>query len=142
MFFCNTGNGFKTIHTASLSFFGSQSRLQKPQLLLRCAYYCTTAFHFRPFRPTRNKRTGEKGLLKIKTQFKKGRQTTNLYILLDEPQLKLCTTLHTPKNGKKTFHINCHIKALNSQIKGVTLKVYTYLESISVAKRHCIVSVK
>ena len=84
----------------------------------------------------------KKGLIKIKTQFKKGRQTTNLYILLDEPQLKLCTPLHTPKNGKKTFHINCHIKALNSQIKGVTLKVYTYLESISVAKRHCIVSVK
>ena len=57
--------------TLQVYHFGSQSRLQKPQLLLRCAYYCTTAFHFRPFRPTRNKRTGEKGLLKIKTQFKK-----------------------------------------------------------------------
>ncbi len=56
----------KTIHTASLSFFGSQSRLQKPQLLLRCAYYCTTAFHFRPFRPTRNKRTGEKRIAQNK----------------------------------------------------------------------------
>ena len=85
----------------------------------------------------------KKGLLKIKTQFKKGRQTTNLYILLDEPQLKLCTPLHTPKNGKKTFHINCHIKSLKQPNKGCYAEsIYTYLESISVAKRHCIVSVK
>ena len=84
----------------------------------------------------------KKGLLKIQTQFKKGRQTTNLYTLLDEPQLNFCTPLQTPKYGKKAFYINCHIKALNSQIKGVALQVYTFLESMSADKRRCSVSVQ
>ena len=88
------------------------------------------------------KELAQKGLLKIQTQFKKGRQTTNLYTLLDEPQLSLYTPSQASKNGKKAFNINCHIKALNSQIKGVALKVYTYLESMSAVKRRCTASVK
>ena len=84
-----------------------------------------------------------KGLLKIETQFgRKGRQTSNLYTLLDNPQMHIETPVKPQKQGEKLFTINCHVKALNSQIKGTALKVYTYLESMAVSKRTCSLSVK
>ncbi len=88
------------------------------------------------------KELAQKGLLKIESQFAKGRQTTNRYTLLDQPQQSLYTPLKPFKKEQKAFTVNCHINALNSRIKGVALKVYTYLESMSAFKRRCTLSVK
>lgn len=88
-----------------------------------------------------------KGLLKIEEQFQtlpnqKRRQTTNLYTLLDEPQTHIEAPVKQQKKNKGLFSINCHMKAVQGKIKGVALKVYTYLESMTPRKRACSLSVE
>ena len=81
----------------------------------------------------------QKGLLMKETRFTaRGKQNTNLYTLIDEPQ----TALERPVTPQKLHNINCHANAAESRVKGNALKVYTYMESHTMRKRSCTLSVQ
>jgi len=103
-----------------------------------------------------------KGLLEVRKRFlKDGKQTSNLYILLDNPQTKLRPTepeakIDTPKTtvnakAKKTSYtepqdkihlFKCRSSAFAANLSSTELKVYTYLSLRSGKGSSCFPSKK
>ena len=78
-----------------------------------------------------DKVSGAKGLLKIESRFgSNGRQTSNLYILLDFSQ------------NKEHTKISCDSSVMSKDMKGSALKIYTYLACKANKKKFCFLSLK